>query len=235
MVSSVIAQAIRWIVATFGKDILIVVKDAVQRQYQKLFASRNVLILGPKQTGKSSLLQFIVAGRPYQLVDGEIRPTAPTALGAIVDKKFSLQQGSWLRLKKDLPGDLDLRDTWAQAIADLQPAGILYMVDGRRSDEQLREDVRDIRGFVLDAYPSGGGQLAALHVVLNFADQWAFSSVDLRRRIRFVRDELEAVFDSAPQWSAVRLGVSAAQLSPNRKSWEEAERALHHFGADLKA
>lgn len=231
--ASMFAEIIKWVVRTFGKDILIVVKDSIQSQYRRIFASRNILILGPKQAGKSSLLQFVTSGRPYEVVGNEIRPPAPTALAAIVDKKFKLQEGNWLRLKKDVPGDLDLRDTWSQAIADIQPHGIIYMIDGRRDEGALREDVRGIRSFVLDAYPNGNGQLAALHVLVNFADQWASSMVEVRRRVRVVREELEALIESSPQWSALRLGVAEAHLSPNKRKWEEAERALHHFGADL--
>ena len=231
-----LTDLIKWIVTTFGKDILVAAKEGLQSQYRRVFASRNILILGPKQTGKSSLLLFLTKGRPYEVVDGEVRPPAPTALAAIVDEKFALHKGNWLRLKKDVPGDLDLRDTWAQAIGDIRPHGIIYMIDGRRADDALREDVQGIRGFVLDSYATTGiGHLAALHVLVNFADHWATSASEVRRRLRVVRDELEGLIETSLAWSSLRIAVAETHLSPNRRAWDETDRALHHFGADLVA
>jgi hypothetical protein len=143
-VGEFLKEAVKWIVLTFGKDIVVVLRKELQHQWRRMFATRNILILGPKQSGKSSLMQYLTSGRPYEVVDGEIRPPAPTALAAVVDQKFSLQKGNWLRLKRDVPGDVDLRDAWAQAIADLKPHGIIYMVDGRRGDEEISSDVSGI-------------------------------------------------------------------------------------------
>jgi hypothetical protein len=209
--------------------------NAVKSRYRKIFASRNILILGPKQSGKSSLACCLTKGKPYEVVDGEVRVAAPTALAAIIDAKFVFHKDDWLRLKRDVPGDLDLRDTWAQAISDIRPHGILYLVDGKRSEDNLREDVRGTRGFVLNNYSTGVGNLAALHVLVNFADQWGATSVSaVRRKLRLVRGELEALMEE-PAWSVVRIGVAETQLSPNMKSWDQTERALHHFGVDLAA
>ncbi len=232
-VGVILKEAVKWVALTFGKDVLFAMKDALEHQWRRVFATRNILILGPKQSGKSSLLQYLTSGRPYEIVDGEIRAPAPTALAAIVDRKFALDKGNWLRLKRDVPGDLDLRDAWAQAITDLQPHGVVYMIDGRRSDADLRADVRDIRDAVLAHCATSAGHLATLHVFVNFADHWAASVTERRRRLRLVREELDEVTAGSHTWAALRLGASATQLDPNKKSWEDAERALHHFGADL--
>jgi hypothetical protein len=234
MAKNILTQMIKWFVATFGKEIVVVVKDAVRSQYRRFFAARNILILGPKQSGKSSLLLYLTKGQPFEVVNDQIRPPAPTALAAIVDEKFALQKDKWLHLKRDVPGDLDLRDTWAQAIVDIQPFGIIYMIDGRQADDALREDVRGIRGLVLDNYSTGTGHLATLHVLVNFADYWVTSANEARRRLRVVREELEALTE-APVWSSLRIGVAETQLSPNKKSWDETKRALEHFGVDLVA
>src|SRR3954451_11647248 len=100
-----------WLLKTFGLDILLLARDALQSQWRRLFASRNILIVGAQQTGKSSLAAFLQRGRPYQVVDGEVRPPDPTAATVIVDRKFAVQK-HWLRIKVDLPGDPDLRTTW---------------------------------------------------------------------------------------------------------------------------
>lgn len=236
MAPNQLAQLIRWIAANFGKDIVVAIRDTIQSQYKRVFASRNILILGPKQSGKSSLLMYLTDGRPFEVVDGEIRPPAPTALAAVVDEKFVLQKGNWLRLKKDVPGDLDLRATWAQAITDIRPHGIIYMLDGRNADDVLRSNVEEIKEAVLRHYSATGiGHLATLHVFLNFADHWASSAAEVRRRVRVVRESLELVVEASPAWSSLRIGAAETHLSPNRTAWEEMARALHHFGADLVA
>src|SRR5437762_14012327 len=120
-----------WLLKTFGLDILLLARDALESQWRRLFASRNILILGAQQTGKSSLAAFLQRGKPYQVVDGEIRPPDPTAATVIVDRKFAVQNGNWLRIKRDLPGDPDLRATWAVALRETHPTGSIYMADGR--------------------------------------------------------------------------------------------------------
>jgi hypothetical protein len=229
-----VKDAVKWIVANWGAEIVVLLKEALQHQWRRLFAARNILILGSKQTGKSSLMQYLSSGRPFEIVNGEVRPPAPTAMGVVIDQKFSLQKGSWLKLKKDLPGDPDLRtDLWAQAIADVRPHGIIYMADGRLADGALRAEVRAIRDLVLAHYPTGAGSLSALHVFVNYADLWAGTAEECRRRLRVVREELENVTGASPEWVPLRLGVAATQLSSGRKTWEETDRALQHFGADL--
>lgn len=126
-----------------------------------------------------------------------------------------------------------MRDTWAQAIADLQPHGIIYMIDGRKDDESIRTDVRDIRKFVLCNYSAGPGPLATIHVFINFADHWAHTTTEQRRRVRLARNELDDVTVGSIELAGLRMGAASTQLSPHKKGWEEVDRALHHFGADL--
>jgi hypothetical protein len=230
-----LGDLVKWFFITFGKDILVAVKDGLQHQWRRAFAARNILILGPKRTGKSSLMQYLLLGHPYEIVEGEIRPPQPTAMAAVVDAKFAVGKGNWLRLKKDLAGDAGLRDVWGQAIKDIRPHGIIYMIDGRRDDETLREDVRGIEQYVLAHYAENGiGELASIHVFVNFVDQWATSPIEARRRLRVAHDELDAVIAMSPAWATLRAGVSGTQLAPVKKNkWDEAERALRHFGADL--
>ena len=229
--NSSLKDVIRWLLDNFGKDIIIGIPDLLKRW--GFLSGRNILILGPKASGKSALMNYLKSGKPYELIDGEIRPPGPTALAAVVDKNFSIQKGNWLRLKKDVPGDLNLRDTWSQAIKDIKPHGIIYMLDGQRSDNDLRGDVKEIAEFVLGQYSVGLGHLLALHAFVNFADHWARTAAEESRRVEMVRHELLDLRSSRVEWTGLQLGVSATQLSPNKKDWEQAKRAVHHFGADL--
>lgn len=227
-------DAIKWLTVTFGKDIVILAKDLVEHQWQRIFASRNILVLGPQQTGKTSLAFYLQHGRPYEIVDGGIRAPNPTAVAAVVDKKFALQQKNWLRLKRDVPGDLDLRATWAQAIKDLRPHGIIYMIDGRLSDDELQREVVDgIGEHILTHYKSGLRELVALHVFANFADQWVDSPATARVKKRVITDAFEDVIRGHNALRHLRFSVASTQLSPHKKNWEDTKRALHHFGADL--
>lgn len=221
---------IKWVVVTFGRDLLILGRDLIQSQWKRAFASRNILILGERQTGKTSLALYLQHGKPFETIDGEKCPPNPTAMVGVLDKKFELQRKNWLKLKQDVPGDLSLRDTWAQAIHELKPQGLIYMVDGRLDEQGLRDAVSAIAEHVLVLYEDSRGALAALHVFINFADVWR---LEKPRHERVAEAALRELLDDSPTLSGLRTGVHSTQLSPNQDSWGDIERALHHFGADL--
>jgi hypothetical protein len=222
-----------WLLKTFGLDILLLARDALESQWRRLFASRNILILGAQQTGKSSLATFLQKGKPYQVVDGEVRPPDPTAATVIVDRKFAVQDGHWLRIKLDLPGDPDLRATWSAALREVHPAGIIYMVDGRLDDAGLERTADDAVGLLAAQYPAGTRELLALHMFVNHCDAWASSPAAERDRLARVTSAFERRRQRHQTLQTLRFAASATQLSPNRRSWPEVIRALHRFGADL--
>lgn len=223
---------LRWL-REVAMPLVVLTKDYLQSRWRKAFAARNILILGGKQTGKSSLVQFLRSASPYEITDGDIKAPAPTAMAAVVDCKFSPNKTEWLRLRTDVPGDQDLRATWKQAIADVRPHGIIFMIDGRHDAAALVSDVSEIRQDVLSHYIEGAGHLATLHVFLGFCDQWAADPTAVRRRCRAVEDALLEVIEASSSLSHLRVHVSETQLSPARKSWAEMERALARFAADL--
>jgi hypothetical protein len=222
-----------WLLKTFGLDVLLLVKDAIENQWRRLFAARNILILGPQQSGKSSLALFLETGKPYQVVDGEVRPPDPTAATMIVDEKFAVQHGHWVRIRRDLPGDLDLRATWMAALKEVHPAGIIYMVDGRTDDVSLDQAVGDAVDLLRAQYPAGTRELVAMHMFVNHSDAWATSPALERERLARVTAAFEARRRNHPEQEVLRFAASATQLSPNRRAWPEVIRALHRFGADL--
>lgn len=222
-----------WLLKTFGLDILLLAKEALESQWRRVFASRAVLILGARQSGKSSLATFLCHGRPYEMVDGEVRPPDPTAAAAIVDRKFTVQKGQWLRLKVDLPGDPDLRATWAAALGEIRPAGIIYMIDGRLDEAGLATAVDEAFQAVLSLYAGGTRELLAFHIFVNHSDAWGGSPARERETVTKVAGLFEERRIRQPGLESLRFGTSATQLSANRRSWPEATRALHRFGADL--
>lgn len=222
-----------WLLKTFGLEILLLAKEALESQWRRLFASRNILILGAQQTGKSSLATFLQKGKPYQIVEGEVRPPDPTAAAVIVDRKFAVQNGHWLRIKRDLPGDPDLRATWSAAVREVHPAGIVYMIDGRLEPIALDRAVEDAVELLRAHYAAGTRELLALHMFVNHCDAWAGSPAAERDRLAAVTAAFEARRRSDHGLETLRFAASATQLSANRRAWPEVTRALHRFGADL--
>lgn len=85
----------------------------------------------------------------------------------------------WMRLKADVPGEKDLRETWAQAIKDIRPQGIIFMIDGRRNGAKLKADLSELENDVLSHYRDSLGELQAVHVFVNYVDQWAGVAVEV--------------------------------------------------------
>ena len=198
-----------------------------------MFASRNILILGDKNTGKTSLAWFLQHGKPFQIVKDEIRTPDPTLGVAIIDRKFSLQKGNWLNLKQDVPGDARLRETWRQAIMDIRPHGVVYMVDGRLEPQHIQEAVDGIFDHVLCHYQEGLRELRTLHVFVNFCDYWLATTASARETLAIVADRFGSRLAEHRMLQDIRFSAAATHLSPNKSAWPETNRALHHFGADL--
>lgn len=227
-------EIIEWFFKTFGQDLLIVAKERLKQEWQRTFTSRNILILGAKQTGKSSLVLYLMKGKPYEMVGRERRAPNPTAMAAIIDHKFKVKTGDWLKIKEDHPGDVGLRK-WAQAIQDIQPHGIIYMIDGRRNQSEITEDIREVFTDVLCHYERGTEELGALHIFVNFADKWVTSPQAERELVSRVVAKFEQERGTRPKLQAIRFSACATQLSMHEDKWDETRRAVHHFAADLKA
>jgi hypothetical protein len=232
-VNSLVKTGLKKAAVGLRNEALVVGKEWIQDRWNRFFASKNILILGPKGTGKTSLIYYLLHDHPYQLENGDKRPPNPTATAALVDEKFKLQHANWQKLKKDVPGDEDLRKTWKQAIDDVNPRGIIYMIDGRKEEDELLDATEDIRESVLKHYDQSLRNLTAFHIFLNFADEWAETPEVVRTKRNLVRKVLEkhVLDDSVHQH--LRTEVSHTQLSPNARSWDRARRALFRFGADL--
>lgn len=219
----------------FGKDIVLLVRDRIVSKYRKVFTSRNVLVLGARQTGKTTLLLYLQHGRPFEPGrDGEAHTADPTAAVAIVDRRVEVDERTFLRLKKDVPGDTALRDTWRATLEEVRPDGIIYMLDGRLDDAALELAVDECFSDVLSLYANGLRELVTLHMFVGHCDRWGDSEARRRTRVAFVRDRFEVQREAVPALEGLRFGVAATQLSPHRQAWLEVDRALGHFGADLR-
>lgn len=232
-INELLKKGISKLAGILGREALIIGKDWLQDRWNRLFSSKNLLVLGPKGSGKTSLILYLLNGQPFEIDDGKKRPPNPTATAAIIDQKFKLQHANWQKLQKDVPGDPDLRETWKVALDEVNPRGIIYMLDGRLNDEELAKETGKIRENVLDHYENSLRNLATLHVFLNFADRWADSTEAVREKKNLVEDTLESEVVSDSFYRKLRTEVSATHLSPDHHSWKQTRRALYKFGADL--
>ncbi|RMG24762.1 MAG: hypothetical protein D6732_23270 [Methanobacteriota archaeon] len=233
MTPSWITAVVGWFAEKFGGKLVVYTLDKIRGRLQSIFASRNILILGSEQTGKTSLILFLTTGKPYEIVKGEIKPPDKTLGYVVVDKKVSLNEGQWIKLKRDVPGEADLRSYWEMAIDEIKPTGIIYMLDGRLTGEKLENAVTEIFDEVLCHYEGSGAGLEALHVFVNFVDQWGTTPVANREKLRWISELFDKQLERYKGLQYIRVSFAATQLSPNKDAWIEVERALFAFGADL--
>lgn len=222
-----------WFAEKFGGKIIAFGLDKIRTRLQSIFASRNILILGDSQTGKSSLILYLTTGKPYRIDKGEILPPEKTLGYAVIDKKIDVNENQ-LSVKRDVPGEQDLRAFWKIAIDEVKPVGIIYVINGRLEKDEMEQAIQDIFDDVLCHYEgSQGAGLEALHVFVNFVDQWGKNNVEVRNKLRKISQSFDKRLASKPSLQYLRIGVSATQFSRNKDSWVEADRALFSFGSDL--
>jgi hypothetical protein len=163
-----------WIIQNFGEEIVVYGKNAITKALQYIFKNRIILILGARESGKTSLIHFIHTAKPYIEVDGEKQSPNPTLGAVIVDEEIEVSKSAerkWGKIEKDVSGDF--RDLWKELIAELNPDGIIYMIDGRLENEALKQAVQEIFSDVLSEYKHDLRNLKVLHIFANFADIWS--------------------------------------------------------------
>ena len=217
------------------KEFVFVMSEKLASQWAKLFKNHDILILGHKQSGKTSLIYFMKNKNkmPYEIVNGEKRTADPTLAIALIGKRCQLQATNWLKIKSDVPGDVALRDAWKQVIDEVNPEGIIYMIDGRLNKKTMQDEVNCIFKDVLGNYNDSRRKLQVLNVFINFCDQWYTSPAVEREMLAYVRDLFEKKISSYPNVESIHFNVEKTHLNPNAESWKETKRALHKFGADL--
>jgi len=208
--------------------------------FKSLFNGRSVIFLGPSQNGKTALALYLTTGKPYRLKKGNVEEPDPTSR---VVKHFFAKTAKVsdeiLEIKFDMAGDrVFMESDWIEVIKDLQPEGIVYIVDGRKLsndkfDDFLDKTLSDINSYVLSAYGNNIVNLKALHIFANFGDQWSDDSERVQNMYKFEFDVKTMILREKA--AKIDVAVTRTHLSPESRfsSWPEAEAALKKFASAL--
>jgi hypothetical protein len=221
------------------KPIVITTKDKIIASYRGNFENKDVLILGGASSGKTSLILLLTEGRPYLRGSNNQRQEPNPTMGVVVLDKRVLDtldvetMNKLERIQKDVAGER--KELWEELVREINPHGIIYMIDGRRTLNEIQGDLADLFNHVLTQYPTSRKKLRALHIFLNHADGFEGRVEGLNKQTKIVT-LLESHFHASTQKHLrdVKWNVSLTQLSPQKDKWREAEHALERFGSDLR-
>jgi hypothetical protein len=219
----------------------VTLRNRLTPTYSRLFPWHRILILGEKGAGKSSLLSVLHHGQPYQLVDGKRQPPSPT-LGAVIlpDEKVRFNSDSLIqaaKLKYDVGGDPALQwDKWPELIDDVDPHGIVYMVNGHTGDDMIAKQVQELGHSLLTWYAAGPRSLQTIFIFLNRMDEWRKSGSDkVELENKWSRIITGFVVKEMPMLKGIHMAVVSTQLNPQRDAWPEINMAIHQFASALEA
>jgi hypothetical protein len=192
----------------------------------RFFLGLNVVILGPPGGGKTTFINMMRTGQP-----AEHNPTAGVAL---IDRRFEVTPANWLKVRSDVGGDPLYHALWATLIVETDPEVIIFILDGRKSIEEVVGDMRTSMKSAFAHRQRERGRLRVLYVLINFWDVWNLDPVKndvLRSRVQLTVDEEKATYGL----SGLTVGAWPTQMNPNASQWPELDKALQHLGKDLGA
>ena len=208
-------------------DLLSRVSGRLRSLYNYAFRRRNVIFFGPKGSGKTSLKEYLESGRAVVVTH------EPTAGVALVDRNYELGSTDWLRVAHDPGGDALYRTLWPKLTKTINPDAIVYVLDGRKSVEEVECDMEVCLQQSLSEYAEG--RLRLIYVFVNFYDVWCtdpFKNDVLCSAIQHVAAKKKHTY---PALRALRLKAEPTHINPHLHSWPELETALSHFATDLKS
>jgi hypothetical protein len=223
--------------------IFVFAKDKLIEKYRNIFEDHDLVILGGPQSGKSSLILFLTTGKPYLIEgNGEIKEPEPTSgvvfIGKRASKNLNIDRiNNRESISKDVGGEFI--EKWNQIIQEVNPHGVIYMIDGRRSFEEIESDIDTLFWIIVGNYSGGkkaGKNLRALHIFVNFCDQL---SPTLRGDVYEYVTNCFARKMKNPNLryvdSRIKSLIHLTQLSSKSSSWSEIEKALELFGLHMKS
>ncbi|MCW1967114.1 MAG: hypothetical protein KIH69_003195 [Anaerolineae bacterium] len=213
------------------------------------FDNRNVLILGAQGSGKTSLLNYLSSGKPYieDLHGNRIAPS-PTANIAIInehiDDAANIEKLNWVQRLLQAPNEKLLRDVAGELVTsenevekqkllsifkEIDPHGIIYLIDGRKSGPALKHAVDEAFEYVLARYCAEQRRLRAFHLFVGFCDQMNF---DERANKLGEVTTLFSLRSRVPtyKWlSQINVSMALTHLNIEANYWQETDTAINQF------
>ena len=215
--------------------------NSIVKAYRHHFEEKNILIFGDPLAGKTCLMLLLTTGKPYQ-IDKKGQKLLPSRTTGISEVNAAIiahpGRGNFNRLEKvlkDVGGDATYWHEWKKLIREVNPHGIIYMIDGKHNDEGLICSVDNIFTQILSQYPTDLRNLRALHIFVNYAD--VVGDSEIYHKVAKITTAFQKRFDSPNnrKLRSLRWKVAPTHLSPNASSWPESHNALNSFGHDLRA
>lgn len=210
-----------------------VIFDRIKARWKTIFNAQPFLILGDKGTGKTALRYYLQHDRPQEKDGDEWVAPNPTVGKEKHKTKFDVDKGKRIVVKVDVGGDPMFRETWKEVIEEFHPKGIIYMIDGRHTGEEIQARIKELFEDCLAHCDISKGLPHTVHVFINFADIWAKNEAERRLRCREMSQLCDQRGVDCPGHEHLQLDVWATSLDPKAESWPLTERALRRFGDDL--
>lgn len=190
------------------------------------FKGKAILILGPKSSGKSTLISYLLNGKPGQ--------QTPTSGIKEVDRRSELDEQQVLRFAKDIGGDEWSRTFWKDMLLEINPEAVIFMLDCRKSIEEVEKDLSDSINEAFPYYTDKRRALRLVYILMNFSDVWKDDNekkFHLRPRVDAIlaREQMKYV-----PLHEVKFMIHRVQLNPEATQWEETSISMKQFAADLK-
>ena len=208
-------------------DLVVRLGGRAKSLYNYAFENKNIVILGPKGCGKTSLIGFLRSGHAV------VSTHEPTVGLALVDRNFELGDAEWLSVAKDVGGDEVFRSLWPQLTKTVNPDAMIYLLDGRKNREQIKDDMETCLSQSLSQYT--GGRLRLIYIFVNFYDGWNGDSWKNDCLIPFVQSIAAERKHTYPALRNLKLKAEPTHISPHLRAWPELETALQHFSTDIKS
>jgi hypothetical protein len=163
---TIIIGTVRGVTETVGTAI-----SAVQDFFYIKVAGVSFIVLGARQTGKTTLIEWLKNN--LSLLDETFNPDPTTAGGDSVPDFNAKVGDTYMRLKptRDVGGEYAMWETdWVDLFRAAQPRGILFMLD--HTDVHLQKDALNFVLQMIDDEPLASKNLKAFYIFVNKSDLW---------------------------------------------------------------
>lgn len=186
------------------------------------FLGLPFIVLGYRQTGKTTLLEWL---REQDLSElGDFEPE-PTAAGGEPVPMFSAQigdEGMRVKPRRDVGGEYAMWETdWVDLLRDAKPRGIIFMID--HTHPYSHKDALNFTLQMLDEEIVATRRLKSFMLLANKSDLWAEETAledlleDYRNETRRLKSQSE------------RLGYGYFVCSSSLKTGEGVEESMKTF------